>query len=166
MSRWLPHPILIVLLIIVWAFLWDSFAPGVLLLGAVFGVAIAHWTVAFWPDQVRLRRPGVLLRFMPLVLWDIVIANINVARLILGSNRRLRPRFLEIPVELTDPYAVVALTAIITMTPGPVSAKLSDDRRTLYVHALDVADEAQEIRNIKQRYERPLKEIFECSPSR
>lgn len=166
MSRWLPHPILAVIILIVWALLWQSAAPGVLLLGAVFAVIITRWTSAFWPDQVRFHSVGTLLRFIPLVLYDIVVANLNVARLILGSNKKLRPAFLVIPIELTDPHAIVAFASTITLTPGTVSVELSDDRRTLYVHALDVADPQAEVANIKQRYEVPLKEIFECSPSR
>lgn len=166
MSRWLPHPVLAVVLLIVWALLWNSAEPGVLLLGAVFAVAIAHWTNTFWPDPVRFCNVGALLRFIPLVLYDIVVANLKVARLILGPTRKLRPRFLIIPLEISDPHAVVALASTITLTPGTVSVELSEDRRTLYVHALDVDDPEAEVRNIKQRYERPLKEIFECSPSR
>jgi multicomponent K+:H+ antiporter subunit E len=166
MSRWLPHPILVVSLVLVWALLWNSFAPGVLLLGLVLALAITWWTQSFWPDRPSFHRPAVLLRFIPLVLWDIVIANLTVARLILGPTRKLRPAFLAIPVDLQDPYAAVALASIITLTPGTVSSKFSQDRRTLYVHALDVEDAEEEVRKIKQRYEAPLKEIFECSPSR
>lgn len=161
--RWLPHPVLAVALVLVWMLLWDSAAPGVVLLGAVFSVLIVHWSAAFWSDEVRFHRGGLLLRFVPLVLWDILVANINVARLILGSNRKLRPAFLEIPLDVQDPYAISALASVITLTPGTVSAELSADRRTLYVHALDAADAEAEVANIKQRYERPLQEIFECS---
>lgn len=166
MSRWLPHPILVLALIVVWALLWNSWAPGVLLLGLVLALLITWWTQAFWPDRPRFYKPLTLLRFIPLVLWDIVIANLTVARLILGSTRKLRPTFLTIPLELQDPYAIVSLASVITLTPGTVSAELSKDRRTLYVHALDVDDAEEEVRKIKQRYEAPLKEIFECSPSR
>ena len=55
------------------------------------------------------------------------------------------------------------LAGIVTMTPGTVSADLSDDRRTLLVHGLAIDDEAALIRSIKTRYEAPLKEIFACS---
>lgn len=162
MRRLLPHPTLVVVLLLVWGLLWDSFSFGVMLLGLVVALAIAHWMSAFWPDRPRIRRWGVLLRFSPLVLWDILVANVIVAKLILGPNRKLRPAFLVIPLEISDPYAVVALANIITLTPGTVSAKLSDDRRTLFVHALDAEDPAAEAAKIKQRYEVPLKEIFEC----
>ena len=49
------------------------------------------------------------------------------------------------------------------MTPGSLAADLSQDRRTLLVHGLDVPDAQAMIDEIKQRYEAPLKEIFPCS---
>jgi multicomponent K+:H+ antiporter subunit E len=161
MTRWLPHPILVVTMILVWALLLDSFAFGVLLLGAVLSILIAAWTSAFWPDRPRPRRPMAVLRFVAVVLWDIIIANLAVARLVLSPQNRLNPRFLEIPLDIKDPYAIVTLTSVITLTPGTVSSELSADRRTLYVHALDATDPAAAVRQIKQRYEAPLKEIFE-----
>ena len=76
--------------------------------------------------------------------------------------RRLRPGFVELPLDLTDEFAITLLASTISLTPGTVSADVSEDRRTLLIHALDVDDQDAMIRQIKQRYERPLKEIFEC----
>jgi multicomponent K+:H+ antiporter subunit E len=96
------------------------------------------------------------------LLWDIVVANLVVARLILGPTRNLRPAFIRLPLDLCSEFAIVVLANTISLTPGTVSADLSLDRRTLLIHALDVEDEAKTIAHIKYRYERPLKEIFEC----
>ncbi len=103
-----------------------------------------------------------LVRFVLVVHWDIITANVVVARLILGSPRKLRPAFVELPLELTDDFAITLLASTISLTPGTVSADVSEDRRTLLIHALDMDDEAELVAQIKQRYERPLKEIFEC----
>ena len=54
------------------------------------------------------------------------------------------------------------LASTITLTPGTVSANLRMDGKTLLIHALDVRDEQTLIRTIRERYEQPLKEIFEC----
>jgi multicomponent K+:H+ antiporter subunit E len=53
------------------------------------------------------------------------------------------------------------LAAIVTSTPGTVWAGVSDDGRSLRLHVLDVADEAALVRTIQERYERPLRRIFE-----
>jgi multicomponent K+:H+ antiporter subunit E len=106
-------------------------------------------------------RYAPLLRLLGVVLLDIVIANLRVARLILGPRARLRPAFFVVPVALRDPYPVTLLASIISLTPGTVSADLSADGRALLVHGLDVDDVPGTVSRIRARYERPLMEIFE-----
>ena len=162
MNRLLPQPLFSVFLWLVWLLLNNSVAPGQLLLGAVLALALPLFTVRFWPDRPRVRKPLRLLRYIAVLLWDIILANLAVARLILGPARRLRPAFIRLPLELRHEFAIVVLANTLSLTPGTVSADLSPDRRTLLIHALDVEDPAQIIARIKQRYEKPLQEIFEC----
>lgn len=160
--RWLPHPVSSLLLLAVWLMLNNTVAPAHLLLGAILGIAIPWGTHRVWPEQLHFSHPLVALRLFFVVLYDIVIANLIVARLVLGPVAALRPAFVELPLQLQNPYAISLLASIITMTPGTVSAWLSEDRRTLLVHALDVDNRDALVAEIKQRYEVPLKEIFEC----
>lgn len=162
MRRWLPHPILSPCLAGLWLLLVNSAAPGQIVLGALLGWGIPFFTSRFWPDRVRIRKPLTLLRFVGVVLWDIVIANLIVARLILGRPQALRPAFVAVPLALTSDLAISLLASTITLTPGTLSALLSADRKILLVHALDVADSAELAATIKQRYEKPLREVFEA----
>ena len=161
MSRLLPFPMLSLLLWLSWLLL-NGFSWGHGLLGLVLAVVLPLGTRPFWPNVPRLRDFPKLVRFVLVVHWDIITANVVVARLILGSPRKLRPAFVELPLELTDDFAITLLASTISLTPGTVSADISEDRRTLLIHALDMDDEAELVAQIKQRYERPLKEIFEC----
>jgi multicomponent K+:H+ antiporter subunit E len=159
--RLLPHPLLTPALATVWLLLNNSAAPGHILLGLLLGWLIPLFTLRFWPEPVRLRRPWRLLRFLAVVLYDIVMANLVVARLILGNPARLRPAFIEVPLEVRSELAISLLANTICLTPGTVSARLSEDRRTLLVHALDAPDPDAVRDQIKARYEAPLKEVFE-----
>ena len=161
-GRLLPHPVLSTMLLIIWLLLHDSIAPGIVLSGVVLAVALPLLTRRFWPEAPQRTRLAPLPRLAAVVLWDIVAANLRVARLILGPARRRHPRFIELPLEVTSPLAITTLAGIITLTPGTVSANLSGDRRTLLVHALSDDDPEATIADIKQRYERPLLEIFGC----
>jgi multicomponent K+:H+ antiporter subunit E len=163
MNRWLPHPSFTLLLTLVWLLLQNSFAPGHILLGLLLGWAIPRFTLAFWPDRVEVHRPLLLLRFIGVFLYDVLAANLNVARLILLQRpQRLRPAFVPVALDLSDELAISILANVICLTPGTVSAQLSEDRRSLLVHALDVADTQALAATIKTRYEAPLKEIFQC----
>jgi multicomponent K+:H+ antiporter subunit E len=91
----------------------------------------------------------------------VFVANLAVARLILGRPAQLRPAFIEVPLELESDLAISFLANTICLTPGTVSARLSPDRRSLLVHALDAPDPEAVRAMIKSRYEAPLKEVFE-----
>lgn len=161
--RWLPHPWLSLLLVITWQLLLNSISVGTLLLGALLGWAIPLMTHVFWSHPPVPHRPLVLLGFVVRVLFDIVVANLQVARWILGPTQALQPSFVEYPLQLSEEFAISLLASTISLTPGTVSADISDDRRTLLIHGLNVADPDELIRTIKQRYETPLMEVFECS---
>lgn len=159
--RLLPHPVLSLALAGIWLLLVNSLAPGQIVLGALLAWAIPLFTRAFWPDPVRIHKPFTLLRFTAVVVWDIVIANLHVARLILGRPAQLRPAFVAMPLALNSDLAISILANTICLTPGTVSALLAPDRKTLLIHALDVDDSAALIATIQARYETPLKEVFE-----
>jgi multicomponent K+:H+ antiporter subunit E len=162
MKRWLPQPLFSVFLWLVWLLLNNTVDPGHLLLGAMLALALPLFTSRFWPDRPHIRKPLKLLRYFAVLFWDIILANLTVARLILGPTARLRPAFILLPLELRNEYAIVVLANTISLTPGTVSSDLNPDRRTLLIHALDVENPEETIARIKQRYERPLQEIFEC----
>ena len=162
MNRWLPQPLLSLSLWVVWLLLGNTMAPGQILLGLLIALTLPLFTVRFWPDRPRLRRPLKILIYILVLLWDITLANLTVARLILGPTTRLRPAFIRLPLDLCNDFAIVVLTNTISLTPGTVSADLSPDRRSLLIHALDVDDPEQMVAHLKRRYEQPLQEIFEC----
>lgn len=161
MKRWLPAPLLSATLFAVWLLLNNTVDAAHLVLGALVAIVVPWFTERLRPDRPRIRRPLAILRLGLVVLWDIVMSNIEVARRILGPEAAIRPAFVWLPLDLTDPHAIVSLAGIITMTPGTLSAELSADRRHLLVHAFNVDDEAALIAQMKARYEAPLKEIFE-----
>lgn len=159
--RWLPHPWLSAVLWLVWLLLVRSASPGHLVLGGVLGLTIPFFTRLFWeaPPDVLRYRPA--FRLVPLFLWDVLVANVAVAVLIVNPRRTPRPAWIVIPLDIRDPYAITTLANMISLTPGTVSSKLTPDRLELLVHVIDTDDPEGEVNRIKQRYERPLQEIFE-----
>lgn len=163
--RWLPRPFVSALLVAVWLLLQQSLAPGDVLVALLIGWAVPQLVRRFLVDPVLPRRPVTVLRFMLTVLWDIVTANMTVARIVLSPWSRPQPAWVVIPLELRDPHAITLLAAVITLTPGTVSCVIDEEGWRIYVHALDCADPAAQVEQIKLRYEQPLKEIFEWHPA-
>lgn len=160
MKRWLPAPLLSVTVFVVWLLLVASVETAHMLLAAILAVVLPLIAQRLRKDTAHARRPGVAARLMLVVLWDIVLSNIEVARRILGRESRMRPAFVWIPLDITNRYGISALAGIITMTPGTVSSELSPDQRHLLVHFLHLEDADAAIAHIKSRYEAPLREVF------
>lgn len=160
--RIFPRPALSVAIFLLWAALSNAASLGTLLLGALLATALPFITRPFWPDAPRLASPGTALLLAARVAVDIIVANGAVARRVVGPLGRLKPAFVEVPLDLRDPFVATILASIVSLTPGTVSIDVDQQRWVLYLHALDAPDPAALIREIKQRYEAPLKEIFAC----
>lgn len=161
MKRLIPSPWLSAVLFLAWPLLNQSWSLAHLMLGAALALLIPWLTQALRPQRPVLRHPATVARLALVVLWDIVVSNIEVARRILGPEARIQPRFVWLPLTLTDPHGIVTLAGIITLTPGTLSSELTEDRRHLLIHAFNVEDETALIAGIKTRYETPLIVIFE-----
>jgi multicomponent K+:H+ antiporter subunit E len=162
MKGLIPFPLLSGVLFFSWLLLVAEVSFAHVFLAGLFAVVIPLLVAPFLDHLPRVKSPLAAVRLILLVTWDIVLANVAVARLVLGPEERLRPAFFYIPLQVTNAQSIALLASIITMTPGTVSADLTDDQRRLLVHALDCPDAEQMIADIKQRYEKPLLEIFGC----
>ncbi len=159
-KKLLPHPILSLTLWIIWLLLNNTIAAGHIVLGLLLAFMIPLFTASFWPEKICIRAPITLLKFLATVLWDIVIANLMVAKLILGSNDDLKPAFFHIKLDIQNPLGISVLANTISLTPGTVSCDLTADRSCLLVHALHAENISDTIKDIKQRYETPLIKVF------
>ncbi len=159
--RLLPYPIASAIFLGFWLLLSQSLAMGQFLLGAGMAL-IGGWALAALEQpKARPKRLLTILRLVFVVAVDIVKSNIAVAGIIVGFGRReRRPGFLDIPLELRDPYGLALLACIITSTPGTLWVKFEEPAGTLTIHVLDLVDKAEWISTIKSRYEQPLLEIF------
>jgi multicomponent K+:H+ antiporter subunit E len=159
----LPHPVLVLGILILWLLLNQSLSPGHLLLGTIIALAAAKSL-----NRLKVKRPRVRLtlaipRLFFSVLHDIIRSNIAVGRIILSrrDHGRRRSGFIHVPLELRDTYGLAALAIIITATPGTIWVNYDRSRNLLMLHILDLVDEQEWITHIKTRYESRLMEIFQ-----
>lgn len=158
----LPHPLLTLLLTGVWCLLINGLSAGTVAFGLLLGILVPILTAAYWPHRPVIQRPWRMLTYILIVVWDIIVANVQVAFIVLfKSNAKMRANWVAIPLDIRTPEAIAALAGTITLTPGTVSADLSDEGHALLVHALDAPDPEAVRDRIKTRYEARLKEIFE-----
>ena len=171
--RWLPTPFRSLFLFMVWLLLNNSVSVGHLVLATIFAIFIPLLSFSLREPQPLILRPGLALKQLLIVLYDIIVANLQVALLILGPSKNLRPAFIKVPIDLTHDMPITILASSVSLTPGTVSAEVypiaeslpegeEPTQRYLLIHVLDLKDEEALIKQITQRYEAPLKEIFQC----
>jgi multicomponent K+:H+ antiporter subunit E len=159
----LPFPLLWLALVAMWLVLNGTVALGHVIVAIVVALGAVLALRALQEPSTRARRPIAAVRLASIVLLDIVRSNVAVAAIVLRPSRRGHEEagFLEIPLELRHPTGLAVLACIITSTPGTSWAGYDSRSGLLTMHILDLVDHEASIRAIKDRYERPLMEIFE-----
>jgi len=150
-----------VALLCAWLLLNSTISIAQIVLGLVLAFVLVLVSARLRPLRARLRRIDVAMKLVAHVFADVVMSNLAVARVVLFRHKEIRSGTVSIPLELQDPHGLGVLAIIITSTPGTVWQGLSENRRELTLHVLDLVDEAGWVQKIKQRYEAPLREIFE-----
>ncbi|WP_219212967.1 Na+/H+ antiporter subunit E [Variovorax boronicumulans] len=162
MKRWMPSPPLSLALFVVWLLLNQSLHLATVLFAAVLAIVVPLITKGLRPATVRMRKPGVALRLTGVALRDMLHSALTVGRLLLTRrNSAMAPAFVTVPLDVRDPNALAVLSMICCLTPGTAWAEVAFDRSALLIHVFDLIDEQAFIDLIKNRYEKPLMEIFE-----
>ncbi|HRO26897.1 MAG TPA: Na+/H+ antiporter subunit E [Luteimonas sp.] len=156
----LPSLPLTLTVIVFWLLLVSEVNLAQFSLALVLGLVIPIYAARIDREFARIGSLRPLPKLAVVLLIDIVMSNLRVARQVLGRESKLHSAFIWYPLDIGNIHGISALACCITLTPGTVTAALSDDRRYLLVHVLDLDDEATLVADIKRRYERPLMEIF------
>lgn len=160
--RWRSRFFLPLLLFLLWLLLNQSMSIGHMVLGAALAAFVVTATASMRPLRASLRYPRVALTLFWVVLVDLIKSNLTVAAVITGPERRRhKGGFIDIPLDMRDPHGLSVLGMIVTFLPGTVWTDLSEDGRTLTIHVLELDDDDYWPGAIKERYEKPLMEIFE-----
>lgn len=152
---WFDHPVLSLLLASSWLALSHSLALVHILSAVLIGLIVPKLIGGFLKPADRLHWPSAL-RLVLVVLWDIVVSNIAVARLVLGSMDKPTPLWVAVPLATRHARVNALFASIITTTPGTVSCVVDEERQVIWVHALNGDDPQAMAADMKQRYEAPL----------
>ena len=158
-TRWLPHPFVSVLVFLSWLMLAHSLDLTDLLMACLLAIIIPRVLRPFIAQTPHIDWKAAIKLFF-VVLWDIIVSNFRVAKLVLGPMKQLQPKWYRVPLETEHEQVNTLLAMIITTTPGTVSAGIDQERGDILVHSLNTDHTEADIQDIKQRYEMPLIEIF------
>ncbi|MCO5170916.1 MAG: Na+/H+ antiporter subunit E [Planctomycetes bacterium] len=90
-----------------------------------------------WPLR-RVLRAAVV--YLPWLLWQAVVANVRMIRIVWSPRAEVAPRLVRVPCRLRTSLGRATFANSITFTPGTVSILVEED--AVLVHALTADDEA------------------------
>ncbi|WP_044893968.1 Na+/H+ antiporter subunit E [Bacillus alveayuensis] len=148
-----------VFLAFVWMFLTVSFDGASFLIGYLIGLLIIFILRRFFHSRFYLIPLFVIVKLVFIFLKELLLSNIAVVKVVLNRSLDIRPGIFALPTELEKDWEVTVLSLLITLTPGTLVLDVSEDGRTLYIHALDVPDVKETIKAIKESFEKTIMEV-------
>lgn len=149
-----------ILLALSWAAVSGSFSFMSLLFGFLLGAVALSFIRAEIGSLnyfVRVRRIASL---MILFLYELVMSSVKVAMTVLRPRLDVKPGIVAYPLKVDRDFEITLLANLVTLTPGTMSVDISEDRRLLYIHALDASDPDQLRHDIASGFERKILEAF------
>ena len=149
---------------LVLAVAWQALLGDFTLTGLFVGFVVGY--LVLWLLQPLLgqsRYCGRLLDQLMLVAYflkELVLSSVRVAWYVLSPARRSRPGIIAVPLETCTDTELALLANLVSLTPGSLSLDVSEDRRTLLVHAMFVDDPERERLEIKSGMERRVLEAM------
>jgi multicomponent Na+:H+ antiporter subunit E len=150
-----------VLLAVAWVFVTGSFS----VLNGVFGFVLGLAALSLIREQIGtigyVRRVRRVTGLAGLFLYELTLSALRVFKLVLTPDlSKLEPGFIAYPLTVDRDFEISMLANLITLTPGTLSVDVSDDRRTLYIHAIHVPDPEELRTDIANGFERKILEAF------
>lgn len=149
-----------ILLTIVWVFLTGSLNAINFLFGYILSFLVL-WLISRSETRRKyFRIIPRLLGFFFYFLFALIKANLQVAMDVITPKFYMKPAIIEFPLDAKTDLEITFLANVITLTPGTLSLDVSEDRKSLYIHAMYVNDKEEFIDEIKQGFERRILTIL------
>jgi multicomponent Na+:H+ antiporter subunit E len=146
-------------LAITWMLVTGDFTFGNLVIGLILGYFVLLTQQDVLAGGSYTRRFNRVVRLVILFLYEVVVSSLRVAREVVRPRLRAKPAMVAIPLDVTGDFEILAVAGMVSLTPGTLSVDVSEDRRFLFVHAMD-AREPDEVRDdVKGGIERWVMEV-------
>ncbi|TDL90555.1 Na+/H+ antiporter subunit E [Meridianimarinicoccus aquatilis] len=147
------------------AFVWVVLTDALTLPGLMWGFVLGF--AALWVAQPLYGEPGMyfvrMLRVVQLAVYfcyDLTMSSFKVAAAVLRPGSAASSGIIAMPLDAESDLEILMVANLISLTPGTLSLDVSDDRKTLYVHAMFAADPEAEAQGLKDGMEHMVRRVF------
>lgn len=149
-------------LAVTWAALTGNFTLSGLVVGFIFGSMALYVTKPLFPGCDRyFRRVWNWAKLLVLFLWELMKSSLQVVWDVLTPQHKANPGIISVPLDVTTEMEILLVTNLISLTPGTLSLDVTEDRKTLYIHAMFADDPEAIRRSIKGGMEKWVMEAME-----
>ncbi|WP_310832705.1 Na+/H+ antiporter subunit E [Paenibacillus pedocola] len=147
------------LIALLWMLLNTNSSGSSFIVGYVLGIAILLILRKSWTRPFYLRRLWAMLKLLLIFIRELAISNFVVLGHILRPKLAIRPGIFAYETALTSAWEVTLLSCLICLTPGTLTLDVSGDGKTLYIHAIDIADAEELAAQIRGTFEQAIMEV-------
>jgi multicomponent Na+:H+ antiporter subunit E len=156
----MSHAMVNLIFAVLWMVVTGAFSLPNFILGLAFGAAALYLIREQTGSAGYFSRGRRILSLTALFLKELAVSVYRVARIVLKPDMNLKPGIFSYNTELTRDAEITLLANLITLTPGTLSVDVSPDGRTLYIHAVDCSDIEAARADIRNGFERKIREAF------
>lgn len=129
-----------ILFFILWIILNGKFNLEIVIFGLIIATVMyvficKFMDYSFQKDLFIIRRSSLILKYIIVLVFEIIKANITVLKLVFSSKYNFEPAIIKFKTNLKSKIAKVVLANSITLTPGTITVSLENDEYV--VHCLD-----------------------------
>lgn len=148
------------LLALAWIALTGTFTPTNYAVGFAVGFVLLWLTQRVMLPSNYFRKVSQVIGFVLFFLWELLQANLRMVVIVLSPRPAIRPAVVAIPLDVRSDMEITLLANLITLTPGTLYLDVSQDRRVMYVHTMQVDDLDTFRHSIKDGFERRVMEVL------
>ncbi|HJP13599.1 MAG TPA: Na+/H+ antiporter subunit E [Nitrospinota bacterium] len=142
---------------VIWLLLKGDGSPGNFFVGLILAMILIYFLRRTYHQERSFRRVGDIAHFLINFTRELIVANIQVLKIVLSPRISIRPGIIAFKTECKTPLGITLLANSITLTPGTLSVDISEDQTTIFIHTLDIENPDQVRDGIRRGLEEPVK---------
>jgi multicomponent Na+:H+ antiporter subunit E len=142
-----------------WLFLNNDYHVSTFFIGYILGLGIIFALRRFFNNRFYFRNIIAVIKLILIFLKELILSNIEIFKIIIRPKLNINPGIFALPTELKRDWEITVLANLITLTPGTLVVDISDDKKILYIHAMDIKDVDEAIHSIKNSFEKAIMEV-------
>ncbi|APH03865.1 Na+/H+ antiporter subunit E [Bacillus weihaiensis] len=143
----------------IWMFLSNDYSSLAFFKGFFFGGLVIVALRRFFTHRIYFLNIIAVIKLLFIFLSELIKSNFAVLKVILSPKLTIQPGIFALETDLEKDWEITILSNLITLTPGTLVVEVSEDNKTLYIHAMDIGDVEQAKLDIKNTFEKAIKDV-------